>query len=37
LLAQDKVAERVIRLDELPAIDDLYLVNSVRGWRRAVL
>ena len=37
LLAQGKIAERVVRIDELPAIADLYLVNSVRGWRRAVI
>lgn len=37
LLAQGKVTERIVRIDELPAIDDLYLVNSVRGWRRAVI
>lgn len=37
LLAEGKVAERVIRVDELPKIADLYLVNSVRGWRRAVI
>lgn len=37
LLAQGKIAERVIRIDELPAVRDLYLVNSVRGWRRAVI
>ena len=37
LLAQGKVVERVVRVDELPVIDDLYLVNSVRGWRRAVI
>lgn len=37
LLAQGKIAERVVRIDELSAIADLYLVNSVRGWRRAII
>jgi para-aminobenzoate synthetase/4-amino-4-deoxychorismate lyase len=37
LLTQGKIEERVVRVDELPTIGDLYLVNSVRGWRRAVI
>ena len=37
LLAQGSVSERIVRIAELPAIADLYLVNSVRGWRRAVI
>lgn len=35
LLAQGTLTERIVRVDELPSIDELYLVNSVRGWRRA--
>jgi para-aminobenzoate synthetase/4-amino-4-deoxychorismate lyase len=36
LLAENAVREAVIRLDELPGAR-LWLVNSVRGWREAVL
>ena len=35
--AQGRVLERVLTLDELPACQELWLINSVRGWRRAVL
>jgi para-aminobenzoate synthetase/4-amino-4-deoxychorismate lyase len=35
LLAQGVVRERVIGVDELLVATEIYLVNSVRGWRRA--
>jgi para-aminobenzoate synthetase/4-amino-4-deoxychorismate lyase len=34
---QENVEERVLKLDELPACGELWLINSVRGWRRAIL
>ncbi|MEI6564349.1 MAG: aminodeoxychorismate synthase component I [bacterium] len=37
LLAQGKIEERVIRIDDLAQLRKLYLVNSVRKWREAVL
>jgi para-aminobenzoate synthetase/4-amino-4-deoxychorismate lyase len=37
LLAQGRIAERRILLTELPEIDELFLINSVRGWRPAVI
>jgi branched-subunit amino acid aminotransferase/4-amino-4-deoxychorismate lyase len=37
LLLQGKLAERTIRIDELAEIDEIYLINSVRGWRLAVI
>ena len=37
LLAQRKLEERTIRIDELAEIDEFYLINSVRGWRPAVI
>jgi para-aminobenzoate synthetase / 4-amino-4-deoxychorismate lyase len=37
LLLQGKLAERTIRIDELAQIDEIYLINSVRGWRPAVI
>jgi para-aminobenzoate synthetase/4-amino-4-deoxychorismate lyase len=37
LLAQQKVQEEVITLDTLRQSHCIYLINSVRGWREAVL
>jgi para-aminobenzoate synthetase / 4-amino-4-deoxychorismate lyase len=37
LLAQGVVRERPVRLEELAGCRRIYLVNSVRRWRRAVL
>lgn len=37
LLATGKISERVIRREELDEDSELFLVNSVSGWRRAVL
>ncbi|MGH2536547.1 MAG: aminodeoxychorismate synthase component I [Candidatus Promineifilaceae bacterium] len=37
LLAEGRIAERVIRLAELAECEAIYAVNSVRGWREAVL
>ena len=37
LLAQGEVQERMLTLDELPDCERLYVINSVRGWREAVL
>ena len=36
LLARGAVTEAVITVDELKKADEIYLVNSVRRWRRAV-
>jgi para-aminobenzoate synthetase/4-amino-4-deoxychorismate lyase len=37
LLAEGTVREATVRLDELTRRDELWLINSVRGWRRAEL
>lgn len=37
LLAEGRVRERVVRLEELPRAREILLANSVRGLRRAVL
>ncbi len=37
LLAEGVLVERVITLDDLEAYDSLYLINSVRKWRKATL
>jgi para-aminobenzoate synthetase/4-amino-4-deoxychorismate lyase len=37
LLAQGQVRERVVKLDELKQSEQIYLVNSVRKWRKADL
>jgi para-aminobenzoate synthetase/4-amino-4-deoxychorismate lyase len=37
LLAQGRITECRILLAELPEIDELFLINSVRGWRPAVI
>jgi para-aminobenzoate synthetase / 4-amino-4-deoxychorismate lyase len=37
LLKQGKVHERILPLAELDRCDDLYVINSVRGWRAAAL
>jgi len=37
LLAEGTVREAAVRLDELAGCEELWLVNSVRGWRRAEL
>lgn len=34
LLAQGRIRETVLHADELREEDDLYFINSVRGWRR---
>jgi para-aminobenzoate synthetase/4-amino-4-deoxychorismate lyase len=37
LLEDGLVTERTVRVEELESADRIWLVNSVRGWRRAVL
>lgn len=37
LLVQGKLTERAIRIDELAETDEIYLINSVRGWRAAII
>lgn len=37
LLATGSIAERSIAVDELKSADEIWLINSVRGWRRAEL
>lgn len=37
LLAEGRIAERIIRLDELAQSEAIYLINSVRRWRLAQL
>ena len=37
LLARGKIAEAPIPVGDLTAADDIALINSVRGWRRAVV
>jgi branched-subunit amino acid aminotransferase/4-amino-4-deoxychorismate lyase len=37
LLARGEVAEAVLKASDLPRCDELWLINSVRLWRRAVL
>ena len=37
LLAKGDIEERIVRLDDLPRCSELYLINSVRRWRRAEL
>lgn len=37
LLTQGKIKEAVIRLEELPRVRSLFLINSLRKWREAVL
>jgi len=37
LIRDGKVTERVIKVDDLKRIKRIFTVNSVRGWRRAVL
>jgi para-aminobenzoate synthetase/4-amino-4-deoxychorismate lyase len=37
LLAEGRIRERVLPLDMLGRIDELFVINSVRKWRRAVL
>ena len=37
LLEEGRVVERRIRREDLQAADEIFLVNSVRGWRPAVL
>ncbi|HEX7242140.1 MAG TPA: aminotransferase class IV, partial [Longimicrobiaceae bacterium] len=37
LLRAGEVRERTLRVEDLRRADELYLVNSVRKWRRAVL
>lgn len=37
LLAEGRIREAVLRVDELADCAELWLINSVRGWRRAEL
>jgi para-aminobenzoate synthetase/4-amino-4-deoxychorismate lyase len=37
LLASGAIAEAPIPVGDLTAADDIALINSVRGWRRAVV
>jgi para-aminobenzoate synthetase/4-amino-4-deoxychorismate lyase len=37
LLSRGRIKEGIIRLEDLPQIDALYLINSVRGWMPAAL
>ncbi len=37
LLANGRIREQVIPWQQLPNAEELWLINSVRGWRRAVL
>ncbi len=37
LLATGEIREQSIHLDDLPNCEELYLINSVRRWQRAVL
>ena len=36
LLTDGKISERSLRSDELARCDGLWLINSLRGWRKAV-
>lgn len=37
LLAEGKITEQTIALEDLPKCDRIYVVNSVRKWREAIL
>lgn len=37
LLARGEIAERVLRPEDLPRAEEVWLINSVRGWRRAIV
>ena len=37
LLAEGRIAERVLRLDELRGASAIYLINAVRRWRQATV
>jgi len=37
LLAQGQIREKVITLSDLPRCTKIFLINSVRGWQKAVL
>lgn len=37
LLEEGRIVERSIRRADLPAADEIFLINSVRGWRPVVL
>ncbi|MGH9882936.1 MAG: aminotransferase class IV [Pyrinomonadaceae bacterium] len=37
LIARGEIRERVIRVDELHAVKEFFLINSVRKWIPAVL
>ncbi|MCA9921023.1 MAG: aminotransferase class IV, partial [Anaerolineales bacterium] len=37
LLANGRIHERILTLDDLQHCDDIYLINSVRKWKTAVL
>jgi para-aminobenzoate synthetase/4-amino-4-deoxychorismate lyase len=35
LLAEGRIREGVVRVEDLPRVNALWLINAVRGWRRA--
>jgi len=37
LLKEGRIIEKVVLLDDLPKADTIWLINSVRGWRKALL
>jgi len=37
LLERGEIAERIVTVDEVRAAEEIWLINSVRGWMRAVL
>jgi para-aminobenzoate synthetase/4-amino-4-deoxychorismate lyase len=37
LLAQGKIAERILYPEDLKRAEEIWLINSVRGWRRCVV
>lgn len=37
LLSSGEIVERIVRITEIPACRQIYLINSIRGWRKAIL
>jgi para-aminobenzoate synthetase/4-amino-4-deoxychorismate lyase len=37
LLRRGEIAERIVTVPELEAAEELFLINSVRKWRKATL
>jgi para-aminobenzoate synthetase/4-amino-4-deoxychorismate lyase len=37
LLEQEKISERIIFPDDLQRAEEIWLINSVRGWRRGII